>query len=117
MTPTEAEDRLAALRPQIAHHNERYHTLDDPEISDADYDDLVRELRAIEAEHPELVALDEALEVLAGFAPRQSRIVEMRFFGGLTIDETAKLLGISPATVKLDWSLARAWLLRELGRG
>ncbi len=69
-----------------------------------------------EAGHPELVALDEALEVLAEFAPRQSRIVEMRFFGGLTIDETAAVLGISPATVKLDWSLARAWLLRELGR-
>ena len=50
--PTE---RAEALRAQIAHHNERYHTLDDPEISDADYDDLVRELRALEADHPDLV--------------------------------------------------------------
>ncbi len=70
-----------------------------------------------EARHPEIVALDGALEALAAFAPRQSRIVEMRFFGGLTIDETATVLGISPATVKLDWSLAKAWLFRELKRG
>ncbi len=69
------------------------------------------------ARDPDLVALDDALEVLAKLSPRQSRIVEMRFFGGLTIDETASVLGISPATVKLDWSLARAWLYRELSRG
>jgi len=50
-----AADRVEVLRAQVAHHNERYHTLDDPEISDADYDDLVRELRSIEAEHPDLV--------------------------------------------------------------
>ncbi len=68
-------------------------------------------------EHPELVALDGALEALSEFAPRQSRIVEMRFFGGLTVGETASVLGVSPATVKLDWSLAKAWLFRELSRG
>ncbi len=69
-----------------------------------------------EARHPEIVALDDALQILAEFAPRQSRIVEMRFFGGLTIGETAAVLEVSPATVKLDWSLAKAWLLRELSR-
>lgn len=69
-----------------------------------------------EGQEPDLVALDEALAVLAGFAPRQGRIVEMRFFGGLTVDETAAVLGVSPGTVKLDWSLAKAWLFRELRR-
>jgi len=63
------------------------------------------------------LALDEALEALAKVAPRQSRIVEMRYFGGLTVDETAVVLGVSPATVKLDWSLAKAWLHRELQGG
>ena len=69
------------------------------------------------AADPDLVALDEALTALAEFAPRQSRIIEMRFFGGLTIEETADLLGVSAATVKLDWSLAKAWLFRRLHRG
>ncbi len=64
----------------------------------------------------DLVALDDALTALAALAPRQSAIVEMRFFGGLTIEETATAIGVSPATVKLDWSLARAWLFRELNR-
>lgn len=65
---------------------------------------------------PDLVALGEALERLAEFAPRQSRIVDLRFFGGLTIEETAASLAVSTATIKLDWSLARAWLFRELGK-
>lgn len=67
--------------------------------------------------NPDLVALDDALEALASLSPRQSRVVEMRFFGGLTIEETASVLGVSPATVKLDWNLARAWLFRELSGG
>jgi len=58
--------------------------------------------------------LDAALEKLAALDERQARLVELRFFGGLTIDETADVLGISPATVKRDWTLARAWLHREL---
>lgn len=62
----------------------------------------------------DLAALDDALTALAQLSPRQSRIVEMRFFGGMTIEETAAVIGVSPATVKLDWSLARAWLFREL---
>jgi RNA polymerase sigma factor (TIGR02999 family) len=59
-------------------------------------------------------ALDLALEGLTQFAPRQSRIVELRFFGGLTIPETAEVLNVSSGTVKLDWQMARAWLRREL---
>lgn len=62
----------------------------------------------------DLLALDEALERLATHKPQHSRIVELRFFGGLTIAETAQALGISHATVERDWSLARAWLYAEL---
>jgi RNA polymerase sigma factor (TIGR02999 family) len=65
----------------------------------------------------DLVALDDALNALAQMDARQSQIVEMRFFGGLTIEETAEALGISPATVKVDWSMAKAWLRREISRG
>ena len=60
------------------------------------------------------VALDQALDKLAGIDERQSRIVELRYFGGLTIAETAALLGISEKTVKRDWVLARTWLHREI---
>ena len=62
----------------------------------------------------DLVALDDALGALAAIDERGSRIVELRFFGGLGIEETAEVLGVSPATVKRDWSVARAWLRREL---
>jgi RNA polymerase sigma factor (TIGR02999 family) len=61
-----------------------------------------------------LVALDDALNKLAARDARQSRVVEMRFFGGLSIDETSQVLKISPATVKREWTVARAWLYREL---
>jgi RNA polymerase sigma-70 factor, ECF subfamily len=62
----------------------------------------------------EIVALDEALEKLARVDTRQSRVVELRFFGGLTVDETATVLGISPKTVKREWSMAKAWLYGEV---
>jgi RNA polymerase sigma factor (TIGR02999 family) len=65
----------------------------------------------------DLVALDQALDKLSAIDERQSRIVELRFFGGLTIGETASALGISEKTVKRDWILARAWLHREISRG
>lgn len=61
-----------------------------------------------------LIALDEALEKLAEFDETQSKIVELRFFGGLTIDETAHALNISPSTVKREWTVARTWLFREI---
>jgi RNA polymerase sigma factor (TIGR02999 family) len=62
----------------------------------------------------DLIALDDALQQLDALAPRQARVVELRFFGGLEVDETAHALGISPATVKRDWTFARAFLLRSL---
>ncbi len=62
----------------------------------------------------DLVALDEALTTLSAFDPRQARVVELRFFAGLGIDETAKVMGISVATVNREWSVAKAWLRREL---
>jgi RNA polymerase sigma factor (TIGR02999 family) len=64
-----------------------------------------------------LPALDEALDRLEALDPEQAKIVEMRYFVGLSIDETADALGLSPATVKRRWTLARAWLFRELGGG
>jgi RNA polymerase sigma-70 factor (ECF subfamily) len=69
-----------------------------------------------EEKSAELLAVDEAMQGLAKLDPRQSKVVEMRFFGGLTVEETAEALGISPITVKRDWSLARAWLYGELER-
>ena len=65
----------------------------------------------------DLVALNEALEKLAEVDPRQSRIVELRFFGGLTEDEVAEVLGVSPITVKRDWRIAKAVLSTQLGAG
>jgi RNA polymerase sigma factor (TIGR02999 family) len=62
----------------------------------------------------EIVALDEALRSLAAFDPRKSRIVELRFFGGLSVEETAEVMNVSPRTVLRDWDLAKAWLHREL---
>lgn len=64
----------------------------------------------------DVIALHEALEALATFDPLQARLVEMRYFTGLTIEETAEALEMSPATVKREWSVARAWLRRELTR-
>ena len=65
---------------------------------------------------PDLVAVDEALEALAKLSPRQSQVVELRFFGGLSIEEIAEVLKVSPGTVKRDWSLGPAWVHRELVR-
>jgi RNA polymerase sigma factor (TIGR02999 family) len=64
----------------------------------------------------ELIALDDALNVLAQMNARHARVVELRFFGGLSVEETASLLSISPQSVMRDWKLARAWLKRELTR-
>jgi RNA polymerase sigma factor (TIGR02999 family) len=65
----------------------------------------------------ELLALDEALAALSKLDPRKGQVVELRYFGGLSVDETAEVLHISPETVLRDWRLAKSWLLRELGRG
>jgi len=63
---------------------------------------------------PDFVALDDALEALSKFDERKSRVVEMRFFGGLSVEETAAALNVSPTTVMSDWRLAKAWLKREI---
>ena len=67
-----------------------------------------------QARDVDLVALDDALNQLAALDPQQSRLVELRFFGGLSIEETSVVLGVSPATVKREWATARAWLRREM---
>lgn len=62
----------------------------------------------------DVVALDDTLKALAAIDPRRSRVVELRFFGGLSVEEAAEVLRVSPETVMHDWKLAKAWLLREL---
>ena len=68
------------------------------------------------AQRTDLMALDEAMKALEVVDPRMSRVVELRYFGGLSLEEAALVIGVSVATVRRDWSLARAWLYRELNR-
>jgi RNA polymerase sigma-70 factor (ECF subfamily) len=63
----------------------------------------------------DIVALDDALKTLAGVDPRMSQVVELRFFGGLSVEETAEVLKVSPVTVLRDWKVAKTWLAREMG--
>jgi RNA polymerase sigma-70 factor, ECF subfamily len=74
------------------------------------------ELPAV-AGDPDLIALDDALNALQQFDPRKAKVVELRFFGGLSVEEAAEVLKISPITVIRDWNNAKAWLYRELARG
>jgi RNA polymerase sigma-70 factor, ECF subfamily len=86
------------------------------DLEDVRLDDLRDSLSVEQSE--ELLALNEALDRLKQMNPRQSQIVEMRYFGGLSIEETSEALGVSPITVKRDWAVARAWLRAELkGKG
>jgi len=64
----------------------------------------------------EMVAIDDALNELAKIDPRKAKVIELRFFGGLSVEETAEVLKISPQSVMRDWKMARAWLLAELAR-
>ena len=64
----------------------------------------------------DLVALDDALKALAALDPRKSEVVELRFFGGLSVEETAEVLKVSPETVMRDWKFAKSWLRRELSK-
>jgi len=73
-------------------------------------------LVADEAQTVDVLAVDDALQKLAAIDAQQARLVELRFFGGLTVEESAAALGISPATVKRHWAVARAWLQREIAR-
>lgn len=77
---------------------------------------LTDALRGAQREDAMLPALDEALERLERIDPEQARIIELRYFVGMGIEETAEVLGISPATLKRRWALARAWLFRELSQ-
>ena len=70
---------------------------------------------AAESNNLDLIALDDALNRLAKMDEQQAKIVELRYFGGLTIEETSEVMGIAPATIKRDWKLTKAWLFRELG--
>lgn len=79
--------------------------------------ELHEELEVFQHRGTDVVALDDALKQLAQLDQQQSLIVELRFFGGLTVEETAAVLGTSVATVGRDWSMARAWLSREIRRG
>jgi RNA polymerase sigma factor (sigma-70 family) len=83
---------------------------------------IVRSHVALLREGPELVQnlvrrVDEALDALARIDPRKAKVIELRFFGGLSVDETAEVLKISPQSVMRDWKMARAWLLTELAQG
>jgi RNA polymerase sigma factor (TIGR02999 family) len=77
--------------------------------------DLDGSCDAIADRGSDLIALDDALEALAEFDNRKAQVVDMRFFGGLSVEETAAVLKISPESVMRDWKLARAWLMREMG--
>ena len=72
------------------------------------------QIPSIDSSASSLCALDDALEELSRIDPRRARVIELRFFGGLTVEETAEVLKVSPQTVMRDWRLARAWLAREL---
>lgn len=74
-------------------------------------------IAAADSQAANLIAIDDALEALAKVDARKARMVELRFFGGLSVDEMSAVLGISPQSVKRDWRLARAWLSKELGTG
>jgi RNA polymerase sigma factor (TIGR02999 family) len=78
---------------------------------------LVDGLAGTDERPHDLVALDDALEALARSNERKARVIELRFFGGLTLEETAHVLGVSADTVDRDWKLAKAWLLREMRGG
>ena len=72
---------------------------------------------AVVGRDPDLIALDESLHALEHFDPRKAKVVELRFFGGLSVKETAQVLGISAETVQRDWKIAKSWLRRELAGG
>jgi len=103
--------RLLVERARARHANKR----GGDQIRVTMHDDLLASAPASDA--LDYLALDRALTAFAHIDPQQSRIVELRYFGGLTIEETAEALGISPATVKRDWTMAKAWLLRALEEG
>ena len=79
--------------------------------------DIDVELRGASSKIENVIAIDEALNRLALIDPRQSRLIELRFFAGLSVEEAAEVMGVSPVTIKREWRSAKAWLHRELGAG
>ena len=77
-------------------------------------DEFEDNLPGVASAPEDVVALNDALDAFATLDPRKAKVVELRFFGGMSVEETAEILEISPNTVIRDWSLARAWLVREL---
>ncbi len=106
---SKAMRRILVDHARTRHREKRGGSAEDLPIDDALH--IASPQRSID-----IVALDEALERLALFDPRQVKIVELRYFSGLTNDETAAILGVSNATVRSDWSMAKAWLRQELSR-
>jgi RNA polymerase sigma-70 factor (ECF subfamily) len=94
---------FARRRPKVQDEEVRHVSLEDA-------------LVVADEREQDLVALDEALVALAGFDARKARVVELRFFGGLSVEETAEVLKLSPVTVMREWNKAKAWLYRELSR-
>lgn len=75
---------------------------------------LDEEVLGAKSRQVDVLALDDALSSLSEFDPRKGRVVELRYFGGLSVEETAEVLGISPVTAKRDWKMAKTWLFSEL---
>jgi RNA polymerase sigma-70 factor, ECF subfamily len=100
--------RILVDSARAKHSLKRGHNLCHVQIDD--------DLQAGALTHREVLQLDDALTVLAKIDPRKSKAIELRFFGGLDVEETAEALGISRETVLRDWRMARAWLKSEIGR-
>lgn len=107
-----ARQRAAAKRGAM----EAALSLDDTAIARAVDSAVARETLNGADHEIDLLSIDRALDRLAGFDPQQARIVELRYFGGLSIEQIAEAIGLSLSTVKREWTLARAWLRRELAR-
>jgi RNA polymerase sigma-70 factor, ECF subfamily len=100
------------MRRILIDHARRHHAT--KRSGDLDRVELEDGLIAVDGQAAELLALDTALNRLALFAQRQAQVVELRFFGGLSVEETAQVIGVSEKTVKRDWAVARAWLENQL---
>jgi RNA polymerase sigma factor (TIGR02999 family) len=98
------------MRRILVDHARRHNVKRGRGVPHVSFDDAV----VVEEPAAHLVALDDAMQALAEVDPRKVQVVELRFFGGLSVDETAHVLGVSPVTVRRDWSSAKVWLYREL---
>ena len=108
---------LCCFRPNHAPHSGRFGAC--APLSQAVEDSELPSIRAGRRpgeEQPELLRLDEAIQALSQIDPRKSRVIELRVFGGLSVDEAAEVLRISPPSVRRDWRLGKAWLTREMAK-